>query len=214
MNASSIELEARLIEQVVEKRNTLLADSEKKAKQILKSGEEEVRRIKDETEMQVLNVIGSELKATRDRILGRAELEGRRALMDARQDLISVVFDRVEKKLMDIAEGKVSDVDYGEVLEKFVVEAALAMGGEEFIVSANERDLAYIKKNIRKINKRVTDALGSGTVKLDEDLLDAMGGVMVRNPDGTKTYYSTLEGKLKGVRSGIEAEVGHILGVT
>lgn len=213
MNTSSIELEARLIEQVVEKRNTLLADAEKKAEQILRSTDEEVRRIKDDTERQVLNLIGSELKATRDKIIGITELEGRRKLMEARQELISAVFDKVKKKLMDIADGNVSDVDYNEILEKLILEAATALGGDEFIVSANERDLFYLKNNVSRITKQVVDTLGSGTIKLDDNLLDTIGGVMVWNPDSTKIYYNTLDGKLRSVRSRIEAEVGHILGV-
>lgn len=211
MSVKSIELETKLIERAVEKRNALIAQAKEEADRIINSAEEEVERIRVESEKQILSLVSSELRAVNDRIVGRAHLEGRKMLMHSRQELLSTVFDEAEKTLRETAEGE--GADYGEILMKLVVESATAIGGDEFIVSANDRDLAYLGKNLRKINTQVKKALDGGTATLDESPLDVMGGVVVRNKEGTKTYHNTLEGRLEGLKGRVEAEIAKVLGV-
>ena len=210
MSTKSIEMEAQLIEKIVDKRNAIMTKAEEKAMKITQSAEEEVVRIKAESETQIVSLVGSELRAVNDRIVGSAELEGRKMLMLTRQELLSKVFEEAERRLEDMAEGM--GPEYTSILAKMISESVSAIGGEEFIVTANERDLDYIKKNLKTINRDLKKALG-GTIRLEEEPIDITGGVVVRNIDATKTYYNTLSGKLDNVRSRIEAEVAEILGV-
>jgi vacuolar-type H+-ATPase subunit E/Vma4 len=213
VSTKSLDMETQLIERIVRQRNERMTKAEKKASEIIKSAEEEVERIKEESEKQILSLVGSELRAVSDRIVGGAELEGRKMMMLSRQDLLSKVFDDARGRLAEVAGGKGEDVNYEDVLIKLIIEAATAIGGEKFIVSANEKDLAYLKINLKKVNKQVSDALGGGDLKLDDEPIDVMGGVVIRNSDGTKTFHNTLEGRLVNVRSRIEAQVGKTLGV-
>lgn len=213
MSAKTLELETQLIERIVKQRKERIGRAEERASQILKSAEEEVGRIESESEKQVLSLVGSELRAVRDRIVGSAELEGRKMVMLSRQELLSQVFEDAEKRLAQISDGKDKGTDYGDVLVKLIVETASAIGGEEFIVSANARDLEYLKNNLRKIKNQVKDAVGGGDIKLDDEPIDVIGGVVVRNGDGTKTFHNTLEGRLINTRGRIEAQVAKILGV-
>ena len=213
MSAKTLELETQLIERIVKKRKERLLRAEERANQILKSAEEEVERIKSESEKQILSLVGSELRAVRGRIVGSAELKGRKMVLLSRQELLSHVFEDAEKRLAQISDGKDKGTDYGEVLAKLIVETALAIGGEEFIVSANTRDLEYLKKNLNKIRNQVKDAVGVGDLKLDDEPIDVIGGVVVRNSDGTKTFHNTLEGRLVNTRGRVEAQVSKILGV-
>lgn len=210
MSTNSMDLEAKLIENVVDKRESLLSQAKEKAEKVIKSAKEEVKTINAESEKQILSLVGSELRAVNDRIVGSAELEGRKMLMQARQELLSKVFEEAERRLEVMAEGMGSD--YTDILVKMISESASAIGGEEFIVAANERDLAYLKKSLRTINKDLKKALG-GTIKLGDEPIEITGGIVVRNNDATKTYYNTLKGTLVKVRSRIEAEVAEILGV-
>jgi V/A-type H+-transporting ATPase subunit E len=210
VSAESIEMEAQLIEKIVEKRNAIIAIAEKKSKEMLESAEEEVAKIKAESEKQVVSLMGSELRAVNDRILGGAELEGRKMLMMTRQNLLSEVFNETESRLDKMAEDMGSD--YTVILRKMISESVSAIGGEEFIVSANKRDLEYLKENLRTINKDLNENFNS-SIELNDEPIDIKGGVVVRNTDATKTYYNTLKGKLDNVRSRIEAEVAEILGV-
>ena len=211
MSTNSMEMEAQLIEKIVDKRNAIKAKAEEKAKKIIESSEEEVEKIKAESEKQVISLVGSELRAVNDRIVGSAGLEGRKMLMMARQKILSEVFEEAERRLGELAKGM--GPDYTTTLVKMISESASAMGGEEFIVTANDRDLAYLKKNLKTINRDLKQTLGGGAIKIEDDPIDITGGVVVRNNDATKTYYNTLKGRLDNVRSRIEAEVAQILGV-
>ena len=211
MSTNSLELEAQLIDKIVEKRKNIMARAEEKTKKIMASAEEEVEKIRAESELQIISLVGSELRAVSDRIVGSAELDGRRILMQTRQELLSKVFEAAERRLEEMAEGMRSD--YTTILVKLISESASAIGGEVFYVTANERDLTYLKKNFKTINRDLKKDLGDITIKLEDDPVDITGGVVVRNDDATKTYYNTLKGKLDDVRSKIEAEVAQILGV-
>ena len=210
MSINSMEMEAQLIEKIVDKRNAIMAKAEEKARKIIESAEEEVEKIKAESEKQIISLVGSELRAVNDRIVGSAELEGRKMLMLTRQELLSNVFEEAERRLLEMADGM--GPEYTSILAKMISESASAIGGEEFIVTANERDLTYLKKKLTTVNRDLKKALGS-VIKLEDDPIDITGGVVVRNDDATKTYYNTLKGKLENVRSRIEAEVAQILGV-
>ena len=211
MSTNSMEMEAQLIEKIVDKRNAIKAKAEEKARKIIESAEEEVEKIKAESEKQIISLVGSELRAVNDRIVGSAGLEGRKMLMIARQKILSEVFEEAERRLGDLAKGM--GPEYTTILVKMISESASAMGGEEFIVTANDRDLAYIKKNLKTINRDLKQTLGGGAIKIEDEPIDITGGVVVRNNDATKTYYNTLKGRLDNVRSRIEAEVAITLGV-
>jgi V/A-type H+-transporting ATPase subunit E len=211
VSTNTFELEAQLIEKIVEKRKSIIARAEEKTKKIMTSAEEEVEKIKAESEKQIISLVGSELRAVSDRIVGSAELEGRKMLMQVRQELLSKVFEAAERRLKEMAEGMRSD--YTTVLVKLISESASAIGAEVIFVTANERDLTYLKKNLKTINRDLKKDLGDITIKLEDNPINITGGVVVRNDDATKTYYNTLKGKLDTVRSRIEAEVAQILGV-
>jgi len=207
--SKSIGMETGLIEKTVEKRNKILADAEKRAEEILKAAEVERARINTETDRQILQLMGSELKTVRDRIIGQTELEGRKALMTARAEMLSKVYSQVENRLKDVVDVKSEDHDYGVILNKLIKEGVLAIGGNEFIVSANKRDMEYLRKNLKKIG----ETLEGATLKLDEKSLDIFSGVVVKNPSGDKVYYNTLEGRLERVRRIMEARIAEKLGV-
>ena len=207
--SKSIGMETGLIEKTVQKRNKILADAEKRAEEILKAAEVERARINTETDRQILQLMGSELKTVRDRIIGQTELEGRKALMTARAEMLSKVYSQVENRLKDVVEVKSEDHDYGVILNKLIKEGVLAIGGNEFIVSANKRDMEYLRKNLKKIG----ETLEGMTLKLDEKPVEILGGVVVKNPMGDKVYYNTLEGRLERVRRIMEARIAEKLGV-
>ena len=119
MSAKSMDLEAQLIERAVEKRKSIIARAEEKTKGIMVSAEEEVEKIKSESEKQIISLVGSELRAVSDRIVGSAELDGRRMLMQTRQELLTKVFEDAERSLEEMAESM--SAEYTETLLKLKV---------------------------------------------------------------------------------------------
>jgi len=213
MSESSMELEAQLIERVVEQRNKLFEDTDKEIIKIAESAEETVAKINSDSEAEVLRLVGSDLNAAKDRIIGNAQLEGRKNLLLARQSILTGVFDDALERLRSISKRDDAGVGKGETLIALISEAAAAIGGDEFIISANEADLKYLDKNLGNVSRALEQSIGESKVSLDSEPLDAVGGVVVRNSDGTKTYHNTLEGRLASVRERLESEIAEKLGV-
>lgn len=214
MKQSTTEVEARLIERIMERRNALLSSAETKAENILKPAEEEARGIIEEGDHQILGIIGSELRAIRDRVLGRANVEGKKMLVEVREQAISRGFDEAEKRLIRIAAGEDESVDYWDILKRLIVEACSLMGGREFLVSANGRDIRRLKEWSDEVKELLNKTLGGDIDLVVEAPIECLGGVVVRNREGTKIFYNTLEGKLLKVRRRIEAEIAEVLGVS
>jgi vacuolar-type H+-ATPase subunit E/Vma4 len=213
MSESSIDLETQLIERIVEQRKQLLKDADNEVEKIVESAMEEVARINTNSEAEILHLIGSDLNAARDRIIGNAQLEGRKNLLLTRQAILTGVFDEVLERLRDIARGDDVNFDKGETLIALIKEAAAAIGGGEFIISGNEADLEHLKKNLGNVSKALKQSIGERKVSLDSEPIDISGGVVVRNSDGTKTYHNTFEGRLASVKARLESEIAESLGV-
>jgi vacuolar-type H+-ATPase subunit E/Vma4 len=206
-NTSSIDIE--LIENTAEKRKKILEEAKTKSQEILKLAKLECSKINADSDKQIMQLMGSELKTVRDRIIGRTELEGRKNLMMARTDILSDVYNQVEERLREIVEGKSKEHDYHDILKNLIIESVNAIEGTEFILSVNKKDLVYLTKNIKKIEKN----LGEITLTLDNKPVDIIGGVIVRNSTGDKIYYNTLDGKLESIKKTMDAKVATMLGV-
>jgi len=213
MSESSMELEAKLIERVVEQRKQLLKDADNEIEKVVTSAVETVAKINSDSEAEILSLIGSDLNAAKDRIIGNAQLEGRKNLLLARQSILTGVFDEALERLRGIAKRDDSTFDKGEILIALIKEAAAQVGGEEFIVSGNEADLEYLGKNLGNVSMALKQAIGESKISLDSEPLDIGGGVVVRNSDGTKTYHNSFEGRLASVKARIESEIAESLGV-
>ncbi len=213
MSGSSVELEAMLIERIVEQRNKVIEDADNEVEKIVKSANDEVAKINADSDAEILGLIGSDLKATKDRIIGNAQLEGRKNLLLARRAVLAGVFDEALESLRGMAGRDDANFNRGEILIALIKEAAASVGGDEFIVSGNEADLEYLGKNLGNVSMALEQSIGESKVSLDSEPLDIGGGVVVRNIDGTKTYYNTFEGRLASVRARMESEVAEKLGV-
>ena len=213
MSESSMELEAQLIERIVEQRKQLLKDADNEVEKIVESAVETVAKINSDSEVEILSLIGSDLNAAKDRIIGNAQLEGRKNLLLARQAILTGVFDEALERLRGISKRDDADFDKGETLIALIKEGAASVGGEEFIVSGNEADLKYLRKNLGNVSMALKQSIGESRVSLDSEPLDIGGGVVVRNSDGTKTYHNTFEGRLASVKARIESEIAESLGV-
>jgi len=203
---SSIELEAGLIDKAVEERNTLIAKAEARAERILENARQEEVRIKSDVDRHLRTIVGSELRAVHDRIVGRANLDGRKMVMEVKMELLDTVFEYAREKLEAMA--KKGGADYQEVVKKLISEAVEAIGEDELIVSSNKVDNGFLKKILSELTKELGVSL-----RLDAKPIDAMGGVIVKNQRGTKLYYNTLEGRLSKVRGSKASEVAEKLGV-
>ena len=206
---SSLDLETRLIERTMAQRDEMMAKADADAKALVENAEKEAQRLKAESDRQILNIVASVLRGVRDRIIGGVELDSRKKLMVAREETLQQIYVDVEKKLKEVSSDK---KEYYGILVKLIAEAMQAIGGEEFTVSANDADLADFKKGHKKLEAEVQKAVGSKvTFKLEETPIATIGGVIVRNTDGTKVYLNTFEGRILKARGKLNVTLAKIL---
>jgi len=206
--SNTIEMEAELIQKAVNERNKLIKEAEEKAAKILAAAEAEANRIRTDNENQVLQLVGSDLRTVRDRIIGQVELKGKSDIMAARGIMLERVYDNTRTQLNFIAEGKDPNNDYNEILEKLMKEAVEQIGGDDFIISVNKRDQSYMKSEIGVLSFKLGVKL-----RLSNELIDVIGGIKCTSASGDKIYYNTLDGRLEHVRRIKEAEIATKLGV-
>jgi len=208
---SSLDLETKLIERTMTQRDEMIAKADAEAKSLLENAEKEAQRLKAEADRQILNIVASVLRGVRDRIIGGVELECRKQLMTTREEILQQIYNDAEKKLKEITADKKA---YHEILVKLVIEAVQAIGGEEFMVFANDSDLADLKKSYKKLETEVQKATGlKVTLKLEETPIATIGGVVVKNNDGTKIYHNTLEGRVQKARAKLNIKLAKTLEV-
>jgi vacuolar-type H+-ATPase subunit E/Vma4 len=205
---SDEKLQNQLIDKTIEQRNKILTEANEKSRQILENAEAEKLRIMEQTNKSIEGIIGSELRAVHDRIVGRAELEGRRELMDARMELLEKVYNEAKESLRIVASGQDESIDYQSILKKLIKESDQAITDESYIISANNNDIKYLKE----IKDEIKNSLGK-EVMINSTPIDIIGGVVVQNPDGTKTLENTLENRLNEVTTRLQPEIAIRLGV-
>ena len=189
---------------------------EEEAEKVIREAREEAERIVEEARRRAEEIIESEARpeivTMRRRILGTAELEGRRELLRAKEKILSKVMEKVRERLEAIVSGKSREVDYRQILRKLLVEAVRAVGGSEVHIYANKRDLEYLRKVLNKLSKSISEELGYEVkLVLSSEPIECMGGIVASSPDGTKTYYNTLDGKLSDAVKRFRRSLGRML---
>jgi vacuolar-type H+-ATPase subunit E/Vma4 len=182
--------------------------------QILSNAEKEAKTVIEKAKSEVKEEAGRRAKVEkviiRRKIVGSAELEGRKAILKARDEVMSKVFKAVEAKLRDLARKRSSD--YEKVLFNLIKEGVTKIGERRLIIAANERDMEYLKGELKAFQRRLSKELGYDVrLEVANDPYDCMGGVVVFNADKTKVFYNTLEGRLLKLWDALKLEVNKIL---
>lgn len=198
---SQDQMENKLIDKTIQQRNEILVNAKDTVAKITEKAKAENKRIEAQTNEAIENIIGGELRAVHDRIVGGAQLLGRKAVMEARTVVIAKVFQKAVEDLKSIVEGP----DYNQYLVKLAIESVSTLN-EDCIVYANEKDAKYLKSNMEQM------ALGV-KVKVETSPVDIVGGVSIINLEGTKTVHNTVESRLEAAEGRLTAEVAEKLGV-
>ena len=206
---SEEKLDTQLIEKTIEQRNEVLKEAEAKAERILKNAEEERQRIMEQNNNAIQSVIGSELKAVHERIVGQSQLEGRKKVLEARHEVLSTVKDYALEELKLVAKRENPDYSYDEILINLVLEAIDAIDENNYVISANEGDTPFLRENIDKLVEK-----SSGKqIEVSENPIDAIGGIFVSNIARNKSMENTLDIRLENASEALQSDIAKKLGV-
>jgi len=158
----------------------ILEDAEVRAGQILEQARAEAREIIDnalkEAEQKRSDILRkgeSDGREVYRRMMSEANLEGRKEVLKAKQDLVESAFSLAMDKLC-----KLSDQDYQKLLEDMAVEAAKDEDGE---ILLSEQDRNRVSKDfVKNINKRIASSGKNGKLALSQDTIKTVGGIVLR----------------------------------
>jgi vacuolar-type H+-ATPase subunit E/Vma4 len=188
-----------------EEAKKIISNADGEAQKILRTAKEKAERIRTET-------VKTEVTTMRKKIIGSAQLDGRKTIINAKEEALSKTFDKVNEKLIDIATQKDKKFKYEEILFKLIKEAALGIDEKKIVVAANKKDLRYISSNFSSIKRKLEKELG---YKLELNIMKEpqhiIGGIIVYNVDKTKIFNNTLDGRLMGLKGSMRGEISKVL---
>ena len=176
-----------------------------KAENILKNAEERAKRMIETAETKAREELRSKIEpeklVLKRRILGKAVMDGRKAVILARNEVIEKVFEKALEKIRALTD---SDL-YREFLVKSLkkaIEEFSDIGGEELIVYANERDLEFLREKTRELYP---------SVKLKFRKGDFIGGIIVMDSAEKRVFYDTIESRFEALRPVLREKVASLL---
>jgi vacuolar-type H+-ATPase subunit E/Vma4 len=184
-----------IIDEAKTKATAEINEAQAKIEQIKKKEITEILKKVQEAEQR-------ELEATR--------IEGKRKVMNLKSQVIESVLSSSLARLKEMVEKETPS--YRNHLEEFIIEAAKRIDGWEFELIIGSKDAAFVKKRL----KRVVDALSivKGVVvslKMSDEPLRSIGGVVVRSSDRREIFNDTLEARLARVRQENLPEISQVL---
>ena len=181
------------------------ADAEAQADAILAQAEQNCASIRAAWDQKAKDAYAEKIrvgvKANQDRLDSMerlAKMEGRKAILGVKQDLVAESFDRAAEQLVNLPEEQ-----YVALLAKLAAEASVT-GEEEIVLNARDR---------AAVGQKVVDAanakLSGGKLTLSADTGDFKGGLILRR--GSIEVNCTAELLVELRREDMAAELARVL---
>jgi V/A-type H+-transporting ATPase subunit E len=131
-----------------------------------------------------------------------AELEERKGLLQAKQQIIDEVFDKARQELANLPVE-----DYRQLIYKMLLESSIT-GDEEIII--DEKDKSRITPDlVEKVNKELKTKGKSGNLKISAKTRPMIGGFILKARD--MEINSTFDSLIKLQREELETGIAKIL---
>ncbi|MGE5613396.1 MAG: V-type ATP synthase subunit E [Bacillota bacterium] len=190
-------------------KSKIMEDAKAKALQTEEQAKAEAGDIIDQAkreaalkEAEILKKAESDGMDLYKRMLAVAELEGRKSILGAKQDMISLAFKTAMEKLCALP-----DNEYQRLIEDMTVKSAITGEGE---ILLSEKDAKRMDAGfIENINRRLENSGKSGKLSLSAKTVRTAGGFILKY--GDMEINSTFEILFGVIRPELEQEVVKIL---
>jgi V/A-type H+-transporting ATPase subunit E len=177
---------------------SILEDARREAESIL----EDARRRAEQRRRDIIARGEKEADLLRQRIVANAKLNARKSALDAKEELISAVFEEAHKQLAQTA----STENYRDILRELIKEGVASVG-EDVEVLCRPEDEELLKGGILKDLSR---ELGVD-ITLSGEKIDSIGGVVVRAKSGRVEVNNTFETRLQRMKEALRSRIAKVL---
>ncbi len=191
--------------------------TEKKVSELLSEAKEKVGAVLDDArkkasdeESAILARGEQEARRESQRILAEARIKARREQVKAQEEVVQKSFDTARKTLLKMAdEKKAAGIEYRDVLERLIRESTVSSGIQSLEVLVNPRDQGLVSQDVlSRIAAQAGKELGmTMSLRVSDEPLACMGGVVVRSADGKVRVENTFESRIERFREAIRTQV-------
>jgi len=132
-------------------------------------------------------------------IIGSADLEARNKQLITLEEGVNKVFSKALDEITNTARSG----DYSNLIKSLLDESTKILGTTEVIVSTNTKDKDLVQSTLSQFP-------GS---ELSSELIDCLGGVIIKSKDGTTSFDNTLDARIERLKPLIRKEIASQFGV-
>ncbi|RLE65333.1 MAG: hypothetical protein DRJ47_05490 [Thermoprotei archaeon] len=176
----------------------------------LKLAQEEGEKIIKQAYTSTLNDVISEytykireIRKNEAKVKALLDVEHKRKILTLREEIISSVFESALKRIKEMPRNN----EYKEIIKTLIIEAVENIGGKSFVVATSKNDIEICRQAIKEIMAERPDL----TLRLSEEHVNTVGGVIVADPQGQIKYYNTFETRLEKTKNQIRRKISKML---
>jgi V/A-type H+-transporting ATPase subunit E len=173
--------------------------SENDAKTTLKAAKEQA----DQIYRDIISQAKANADAEKRKIASVTEVEMRNRLLQTKETLVDVAFEKALVELKKFVETK----NYNDYLLKLIQDAAKKIGQKELVVQVNAKDRDLLTPEVLKhLSKKLHCEL-----KLSDKTEDYIGGCIIQTEDGKIIYDVTIDNRLQELKPVLRVEIAKML---
>lgn len=207
MNMSGLDkILERINEKAEKQREEILEEARQKAEDKKSEGREEAELEKE----KIIQKGKQEADREKRRIIANAQAKVRRKELETREELIQEAFENARKELSKL---KNDEEEYQDILEDLIKSGGITVGGGKLRALVSEDDEELLSnKLVKNLEKEIKNETGKETsIKVEPELEDSCGGVIVEKGDGSVRCDNTFEARLSRMKSEIRTKIAEVL---
>jgi V/A-type H+-transporting ATPase subunit E len=188
----------------------VLGDAQKEAEAIILAAESEAKetlkaakKSADQKYLEIISNAKHSAEAERRKISSVTEVEMRNRLLETKEALVDVVFDKALAKFKDFVETEA----YRDYLVKLIEDDAEKIGQKDLVVQVNTKDAAWLTQDILKPSAKKMHC----ELKIIKATEQFIGGCIIQTSNGKIFYNSTIDARLEELKPTLRVEVAKIL---
>lgn len=197
------------MEGIAKIKEKILDEAQREKDSILEKAQAKARTISDKYEKKAeelrQNIIDKTKKNAEEkkrRILSMAQLENRKAHLQAKQEIIDDVFKKATDKLM-----KMPDKDYQNLIANMLTKSATT-GHEEVIISEKDEKL-FTQEFLTEVNQVLKEQGKAADLKIAKQKRQMIGGFILKSAN--MEINNTFDSLINMEREELETEIAKIL---
>jgi V/A-type H+-transporting ATPase subunit E len=190
--------------------NEVLADVQKEAEALILTAKSDAKEALKAAKQQadknyqiILNQTSVRAEAEKRRIASVTEVEMRNYLLQAKEELVDIAFEKALARLKEFAESK----DYHRYVLKLIREVVKGLNQKSLLIQVNVKDKEWLtQEELDQLSKKLNCDL-----KILDETGDFIGGFKTQTVDGKITYDSTLDNKFNELKPQLRVELARTM---